>query len=95
MADPAPFVTALDDTHLRKTGLRIPGVAYRRWRKTGRSPRLSTARLLQQVRRELWCQGLERRHDHSRGFVTQDLSNTKCLKFQSSLPSAVLYVSTG
>lgn len=70
-------------------------LAAPKWRKTGRSPRLSTARLLQQVRRELWCQGLERRHDHSRGFVTQDLSNTKCLKFQSSLPSAVLYVSTG
>ena len=26
----APFVTALDDTHLRKTGTKIPGVAYRR-----------------------------------------------------------------
>ncbi len=25
-----PFVTALDDTHLRKTGTKIPGVAYRR-----------------------------------------------------------------
>jgi hypothetical protein len=26
----APFVTALDDTHLKKTGTHIPGVAYRR-----------------------------------------------------------------
>ncbi len=27
---PAPFVTALDDTHLTKTGTKTPGVAYRR-----------------------------------------------------------------
>ena len=26
----APLVTALDDTHLKKTGTKIPGVAYRR-----------------------------------------------------------------
>ena len=31
LSDPnMPFVTALDDTHLKKTGIRIPGVAWRR-----------------------------------------------------------------
>lgn len=30
MADDAPFVAAMDDTHLKKTGTRTPGVAYRR-----------------------------------------------------------------
>jgi len=66
-----------------------------KWRKTGSSERPSTARLIHQLRRELWCNAIERHHDHSRGFATQDLSNTKCLKFTSSLPSAVLYARTG
>ena len=30
LPDNAPLVTALDDTSLRKTGRKIPGVGYRR-----------------------------------------------------------------
>jgi hypothetical protein len=30
MADEAPFVAAMDDTHLKKAGTKTPGVAYRR-----------------------------------------------------------------
>lgn len=70
-------------------------LATPKWHRTGPSSRPSTARLLQQVRRELWWEGLDQRYSHCGDFVARELSNTKCLKFNSSLPSAVLYASMG
>jgi len=66
-----------------------------KWRNQANKQRVSTQKLIQQLRSEVWSCALKQLKANSNGFVTQTEVNTKCLELQLPLYSTVLYASTG
>ena len=66
-----------------------------KWRNQATKQRISTQKLIQQLRSEVWSYALEQIKADSNGFVAQTEANTKCQELQLPLFSTVLYASTG
>ena len=66
-----------------------------KWRNQENKQRISTQKLIQQLRSEVWSCALEQIKANSNDFVTQIEMNTKCPELRLPLYSTVLYASTG
>ena len=66
-----------------------------KWRNQATKRRISTQKLIQQLRSEVWSYALEQLKGDSNGFVSQTEANTKCHELKLPLYSTVLYASTG
>ena len=62
-----------------------------RWQRRSRPQRISTERLVQQLRAELWADGLQLRRFC--GFADEPGADTKPQKLAQALPTAVIYAS--
>jgi len=66
-----------------------------KWRNQTNKQRISTQKLIQQLRSEVWSYTLEQIKADSKDFVSQTGKNTKCQELNLPLYSTVLYASTG
>jgi len=66
-----------------------------KWRSRANKQRISTQKLIQQLRSEVWSYALEQLKANSNDFVAQPEVNTKWQELQLPLYSTVLYASTG
>ena len=66
-----------------------------KWRNLQSKNRLSTEELIQQLRSEVWAYAIDQLDANSEDFVTTPSADTKSLKLQLPLASAVLYANTG
>ena len=66
-----------------------------KWQNRANKQRISTQKLIQQLRSEVWSYALEQLKANSNDFVSQTEVNTKCPELQLPLYSTVLYTSTG
>ena len=66
-----------------------------KWRNQASKQRISTQKLIQQLRSEVWSYALEQLKADSNDFVSQTEANTKRQELQLPLYSTVLYASTG
>ncbi len=77
---------------LEATGKTLPPP---KWRNQATKQRISTQKLIQQLRSEVWSYALEQIKADSKDFVSQTEENTKCQELKLPLYSTVLYASTG
>lgn len=66
-----------------------------KWRNQAAKQRISTPKLIQQLRSEVWSYALEQLKANSNDFVSQTKANAKCQELQLPLYSTALYASTG
>ena len=66
-----------------------------KWQSRANKQRISTQKLIQQLRSEVWSYALEQLKANSNDFVAQTETTTKCPELQLPLYSTVLYTSTG
>ncbi len=100
--DRQPALAVASYAYLLLAALRVYGINERgpalpvpKWQTQSANQRVSTQKLLQALRSEIWAYALERLDDDSSDFVTAAASNTKSQESEIPLESAVIFARAG
>ena len=109
-ADRQPALAVASYTYLLLAALRVygvsdrsPSVAVPKWQRKMKPPRVSTPKLLRELRSEIWAQAIERlQYDrldrlktNSTDFVNAPSADMKCQKPEFPIESAAIFAWTG
>jgi len=74
---------------------REPVIPVPKWQKENASGRVSTQKLLQQLRSEIWAHAIERLEGNSGDFVSDPAKNTKSQESEIPLESVAISARAG